>query len=76
LGVILLHLASLEPMNFFFDYDRCTIDFGKLHEKLEKLSYNESFKSLVRLMMTADEEERPGLLTVQEKLLNSKRSTF
>lgn len=76
LGVLLINLALFEPMTCYFDYDRCIIDFQRLQEKVEKIPYSENLKNLIRMMLTGGEEERPGLLTVQEKLMGSRRNTF
>lgn len=74
LGVLILHLASLESLATYFDYSTLQVDQEGLLLKIDRIRYSEQFKIILRGMIEVDEEERFGLITLQETLgLASKR---
>lgn len=38
LGITLLHILSLEPMNELYDYENCTISVELLNQFIDKLT--------------------------------------
>lgn len=65
LGVLLLEMCSLSPMDHFYDYQNNSIDSQGLHATINNISYSEYFKSLLRSMLSLCEDERIGFLSIK-----------
>ena len=44
IGMLLLHLASLEPLDYLYDYNTYSLNFAEIQNKIKKLKYSEFFK--------------------------------
>jgi hypothetical protein len=64
----MLHLAALECLASYFDYQVMEADTDSLAFKVDRISFSDSFKDILRGMIETNEEQRFGLITLQETI--------
>lgn len=51
LGMLLFHIASLESLRNFYDYEQFTVDVESARAKIDRLGYSSGFRCLLKMMI-------------------------
>jgi hypothetical protein len=68
LGMLVLELACMEPLDSYYNYRTFTLDYESLIHRVSKIVYSVELKILIAGMLEFEPDLRTGLVTSQEKV--------